>query len=161
MSIERSDVSALAFTSQQDYSRALSLLSYSVFSLELSTAGETILVRHRSVMASLDPVGMIMNPSGITFLGPVGVFRRIQGARLSTSKSERYQPLSARSSTAIAFLGLVVIFSMSPPNFNYNWSRLEYHGDSNFLLCILCICIVSSSFYELCHSPCYAYYASE
>ena len=76
-------------------------------------------------MASLDPIGMIMSPSGITFLGPVGVF------------------------------------SMSPPNFNYNWSRLEYHGDSNFLLCILCICIVSSSFYELCHSPCYAYYASE
>ena len=45
-------------------------------------------------ITSLDPVGMIMSPLGITFSGPVGVF------------------------------------SMSPPNFDYNWSRLGYHGEA-------------------------------
>ena len=51
MCIEQLDITALAFTSQQDGSRALSLLSYSVLPLEFSTAGRTILERCRSVFA--------------------------------------------------------------------------------------------------------------
>ena len=51
MSIDRLNVTALPFTSHQDDFRALSLLSYSVFPLELSTAGRTIFERCRSVFA--------------------------------------------------------------------------------------------------------------
>ena len=54
MSIKRVDVSALAFTNQQDGFRALSLVSYAVFPLELSPAGSTILERCRLVFA-FDP----------------------------------------------------------------------------------------------------------
>jgi hypothetical protein len=55
MCIQRSDVTAFAFTSKQVDLRALSLLSYSLLPLELSTAGKTILERCRSILSLLSP----------------------------------------------------------------------------------------------------------
>jgi hypothetical protein len=92
MSIERLDVSALAFTRRQDDFRALSLLSHSVFPLELSPAGRTIFECCRSVFTIAFPRAL-----DDTCACPIFHVYRLIGCHCTRlhEPSERFQSLVA------------------------------------------------------------------